>query len=80
MKVIEIREPEYICPICGKAYQKYKGLHGHMLLAHREEYAANGYSLGAYGITLDPIERIYREVKKAGRIVETAGTPERETR
>lgn len=77
---IEIREPEYICPVCGRVFKRYKALHGHMTIAHREEFSENGFSLAAYGITQDPFERIYREIKKAEQAVETAGTPERETR
>lgn len=77
---IDLKDPEYTCPICGRVYSKYKGLHGHMLLAHREEYAANGYSLTAYGIMLDPMERLYRQIAKAGRVIETTAGAEIETR
>lgn len=78
--MIEIKEPEYICPICAKKFTRYKALHGHMTFSHRAEYAARGYSLNNYGITLNPYERIVREINKAGTVVETAAGPETETR
>lgn len=76
----EIEEPEYICPVCRKSFKRYKALHGHMLIVHPEEFRANGNSLAAYGITFDPYERIVREIKKAGHVVETTAVAKEETR
>lgn len=80
MSTIEIKEPEYICPVCAERFGRFKALHGHMMMTHREEYARRGYTLAAYGIAKDPFENIYREVQKAAEAAETAGAPERETR
>lgn len=59
-----LKRPEYICPICGRKTEKYKALRGHMMFEHREEFANNGNTLASYGITLDPMERIFREIDR----------------
>lgn len=62
--MIEIREPEYICPVCGRTYDRYKALFGHMMKTHRAEFEEHGRTLSAYGIHFDPYERIVREIRR----------------
>lgn len=74
--VMQVRRPEYTCPICGRKFDKYKALFGHMMMTHRAEFEEKGRTLSAWGITYDPREKIIRNILQ----IETAVPASEEVR
>jgi hypothetical protein len=44
----------YICPVCGKEYDKKRSINAHMLKAHYDDYKAHNFSLSEYLHQGDP--------------------------